>query len=224
MGSFIAYYRVSTQRQGASGLGLEAQKNAVLSFLNNQALLAEFTDVETGKNDFRQELLKAIELAKQSNSTLVIAKLDRLSRNLTFISTLMDTKVRFICCDMPDANELTISIFGALAQWERQRIADRTRLALHELKKRGVKLGTPENFTDKVRKMGVKKIIQIAESNPNNQKAKKVINLLHKNGKSLREIAIELNEAGFKTSRGGCFAPEQVRRLLVIRLEKSKAD
>lgn len=214
MGGFIAYYRVSTQRQGASGLGLEAQKNAVLSFLNNQTLLAEYTDVETGKNDFRPELLKAIELAKQSNATLVIAKLDRLSRNLTFISTLMDTKVRFICCDMPDANELTISIFGALAQWERQRIADRTRLALQELKKRGVKLGTPQNFTDKVRNMGVKKIIQMAESNPNNQKAKKVINLLHKNGKSLREIAIELNEAGFKTSRGGYFAPEQVRRLI----------
>lgn len=218
MGGFIAYYRVSTQRQGASGLGLEAQKNTVLSFLNNQAPLAEFTDVETGKNDFRPELLKAIELAKQSNATLVIAKLDRLSRNLTFISTLMDTKVRFICCDMPDANELTISIFGALAQWERQRIADRTRLALQELKKRGVKLGTPENFTDKVRKMGVRKIKEIAISNPNNQKAKKVINLLHKNGKSLREIAIELNEAGFKTSRGGCFAPEQVRRLIKVNI------
>lgn len=214
MGSFIAYYRVSTQRQGASGLGLEAQKNAVLSFLGARALLAEYTDVETGKNDFRPELLKAIDLAKQSNATLVIAKLDRLSRNLTFISTLMDTKVRFICCDMPDANELTISIFGALAQWERQRIAERTRLALQALKKRGVKLGRPENFTDSVRVMGLKKIKEIAESNPNNQKAKKVISLLHKNGKSLREIASELNDAGFKTSRGGNFAPEQVRRLL----------
>ncbi|OSZ82916.1 hypothetical protein CAP35_06550 [Chitinophagaceae bacterium IBVUCB1] len=214
MGSFIAYYRVSTQRQGASGLGLEAQKNAVLSFLGARALLAEYTDVETGKNDFRPELLKAIDLAKQSNATLVIAKLDRLSRNLTFISTLMDTKVRFICCDMPDANELTISIFGALAQWERQRIAERTRIALQALKKRGVKLGRPENFTDSVRVMGHKKIKEIAESNPNNQKAKKVISLLHKNGKSLREIASELNDAGFKTSRGGIFAPEQVRRLI----------
>lgn len=214
MGSFIAYYRVSTQRQGASGLGLEAQKNAVISFLGARTLLAEYTDVETGKNDFRPELLKAIDLAKQSNATLLIAKLDRLSRNLTFISTLMDTKVRFICCDMPDANELTISIFGALAQWERQRIAERTRLALQALKKRGVKLGRPENFTDSVRVMGVKKIKEIAESNPNNQKAKKVISLLHKNGKSLREIAFELNDAGFKTSRGGNFAPEQVRRLI----------
>lgn len=214
MEGFIAYFRVSTSRQGNSGLGLEAQKNAVLSFLGSKLLLAEFTDVETGKNDFRPELLKAIELAKQTNSTLVIAKLDRLSRNLTFISTLMDTKVKFICCDMPDANELTISIFGALAQWERQRIADRTRSALQALKARGIRLGTPANFTDKVKEMGPAKLKQIAQSNPNNQKASKVINLLHKNGKSLREIAIELNEAGFRTSRGSNFRPEQVRRLI----------
>jgi DNA invertase Pin-like site-specific DNA recombinase len=214
MEGFIAYFRVSTSRQGNSGLGLEAQKAAVLSFLNNKPLLAEFTDIETGKNDFRPELLKAIELAKQMNSTLVIAKLDRLSRNLTFISTLMDTKVKFICCDMPDANELTISIFGALAQWERQRIADRTRSALTALKARGKQLGTPENFTEQARKLGTIKLQQIAQSNPNNQKARKVINLLHKNGKSLREIAIELNEAGFKTSRGSNFRPEQVRRLI----------
>ena len=116
MEAFIAYYRVSTQRQGLSGLGLEAQKNAVLSFLHNRDLVSEFTDIETGKNDNRPELLKAIDLAKRTNSTLLIAKLDRLSRNLTFISTLMDAKVRFICADMPDANELTIHIFAALAQ------------------------------------------------------------------------------------------------------------
>ena len=214
MEGFIAYFRVSTSRQGNSGLGLEAQKAAVLSFLNNKPLLAEFTDIETGKNDFRPELIKAIDIAKQTNSTLEIAKLDRLSRNLTFISTLMDTKVKFICCDMPDANELTISIFGALAQWERQRIADRTRSALTALKARGKKLGTPENFTEQARKLGTIKLQQIAQSNPNNQKARKVVNLLHKNGKSLREIAIELNEAGFKTSRGSNFGPEQVRRLI----------
>src|ERR1700744_180593 len=116
MEQFIAYFRVSTQRQGQSGLGLEAQKSAVLSFLNNRTLVAEYTDIETGKNDNRPQLLKAIELAKQTNSILLIAKLDRLSRNLTFVSTLMDTKVKFICCDMPDANEITIHIFGDLAQ------------------------------------------------------------------------------------------------------------
>ena len=214
MEAFIAYYRVSTQRQGLSGLGLEAQKSSVLSFLNNRTILAEFTDVETGKNDNRPQLLKAIELAKQTNSTLLIAKLDRLSRNLTFVSTLMDTKVKFICSDMPDANELTIHIFAALAQWERKRISERTKGAMTQLKNRGVKLGTPENFTLEARQMGPIKIKQIANSNPNNQKAKKVINLLSKNGKSLREIVIELNDAGFKTARGNQFGPEQVRRLI----------
>ena len=214
MEQFISYYRVSTSRQGSSGLGLEGQKSAVLSYLNNRPLLAEFTDVETGKNDNRPQLLKAIDLAKQSNSILVIAKLDRLSRNLTFISTLMDAKIKFLCCDMPDANELTIHIFAALAQWERVRIADRTRTALQALKARGKKLGKPENFTEEVRKMGPVRLKQIAAENPNNQKAKKVINLLNRNGRNLREIAIELNEAGFRTSRGNQFGPEQVRRLI----------
>jgi len=182
--------------------------------LNNRTLVAEFTDIETGKNDNRPQLLKAIEMAKQTGSTLLIAKLDRLSRNLTFISTLMDTKVPFVCCDMPDANELTISIFGALAQWERVRIGDRTRSALQALKARGKKLGSPENFTQAVRQMGPLKMTEKANLNSNNQKAKKVINLLSKNGKSLREIAVELNEAGFKTSKGNQFGPEQVRRLI----------
>ncbi len=214
MEQFISYKRVSTSRQGASGLGLEAQEAAVLSFLNNRPLLAEFTDIETGKNDNRPELLKAIELAKQTNSILLIAKLDRLSRNLTFVSTLMDTKVKFICADMPDANELTIHIFGALAQWERKRIGERTKAALEQLTLKGKKLGTPANFTNEVRSLGPQKMKEKANNNPNNQKAKKLINLLSKNGKSLREIAFELNEAGFKTSKGCQFGREQVRRLI----------
>ncbi len=214
MGGFVAYYRVSTSRQGSSGLGLEGQRAAVLSYVHNRVLIAEFTDIETGKNDNRPELRKAIETAKETNSTLVIAKLDRLSRNLTFISTLMDAKIKFVCTDMPDANELTIHIFAALAQWERVRIADRTRSALTALKARGVRLGKPENFTEDARKMGPEKMKQVADSNPNNQKARKVINLLNKDGKTLREIAIELNDAGFRTSKGKQFRPEQVRRLI----------
>lgn len=214
MEGFVAYYRVSTSRQGSSGLGLEGQRTAVLSYVHNRCLIAEFTDIETGKNDNRPELRKAIETAKETNSTLVIAKLDRLSRNVAFISTLMDAKIKFVCTDMPDANELTIHIFAALAQWERVRIGERTRAALAALKARGKRLGKPENFTEGVRKMGPEKMKQIADNNPNNLKAKKVINLLHDNGKTLREIAFELNEAGFKTSKGHNFGPEQVRRLL----------
>jgi len=96
--SFIGYYRVSTQKQGVSGLGLDSQKSAVHSFIGNRSLIAEFKDIESGKNDFRPELLKAIQKTKETGSTLVIAKLDRLSRNLNFITLLQNEKVKFVCC------------------------------------------------------------------------------------------------------------------------------
>lgn len=211
---YIAYYRVSTTRQGASGLGLEAQKIAVMSYVRNSDLIAQYTDIESGKNDSRPELLKAIQRAKDEQATLVIAKLDRLSRNLSFITTLMDSKVNFICCDMPDANPLTLHIIGALAQWERERISERTKAALDALKSRGVKLGSPVGFTSDNQKKGTIKRKEIALSNPNNIKAKKLIELLSKSGKSLRAITDELNEAGFVTSRGCKFQPETVRRLI----------
>ena len=212
--SFIAYYRVSTQRQGVSGLGLEAQRSSVLSYINGRTLLGEYKDIESGKCDLRPQLLKAIQKSKENNSILVIAKLDRLSRSLSFINLLQKEKVKFVCCDIPDANELTINIFGSLAQWEREKISTRVIEALTELKKRGVKLGNPDNFNNESRKLGSKKMIEKAKMNSNNIKAKKVIHLLHKNGMTLREITNELNNSGFQTSKGLAFHPEQVRRLL----------
>jgi DNA invertase Pin-like site-specific DNA recombinase len=212
--SFIAYYRVSTQRQGVSGLGLEAQRSSVLSYINGRTLLGEYKDIESGKCDLRPQLLKAIQKSKENNSILVIAKLDRLSRSLSFINLLQKEKVKFVCCDIPDANELTINIFGSLAQWEREKISTRVIEALTELKKRGVKLGNPDNFNNESRKLGSKKMIEKAKMNSNNIKAKKVIHLLHKNGMTLREITNELNNSGFQTSKGLAFHPEQVRRLI----------
>ncbi len=212
--SFIGYYRVSTQKQGVSGLGLDAQRSSVLSFIGDRSLLGEFKDIESGKNDYRPELLKAIEMTKETNSTLVIAKLDRLSRNLNFITLLQREKVKFVCCDLPDANELTIHIIGAMAQNERERISQRSKDALSQLKKRGVQLGCPANLTNEARKKGSLKMKEKATLNPNNIKAKKIILLLKENGMTLREITKELNESGFKTSTNGLFQPEQVRRLL----------
>ena len=212
--SFIGYYRVSTQKQGVSGLGLDAQRNSVLSFIGDRSLLGEFKDIESGKNDYRPELLKAIEMTKETNSTLVIAKLDRLSRNLNFITLLQREKVKFVCCDLPDANELTIHIIGAMAQNERERISQRTKDALFQLKKRGVQLGNPMNLTKKARIKGSMRMKEKSAMNPNNIKAKKVIQLLKENGMTLREITNELNQSGFKTSTNGLFQPEQVRRLL----------
>jgi len=212
--SFIGYYRVSTQKQGVSGLGLDSQKSAVHSFIGNRSLIAEFKDIESGKNDNRPELLKAIQKTKETGSTLVIAKLDRLSRNLNFITLLQNEKVKFVCCDLPDANELTINIIGAMAQSERKLISERTKSALGQLKKRGVKLGSPENLTNEARLKGAMKMIEKSIKNDNNIKARKVIHLLKSNGMTLREIANELNESGFKTAKGLSFQPEQVRRLL----------
>lgn len=213
---FVAYYRVSTQRQGASGLGLDAQKLAVNSFLKNDSLLSEFTDIESGKNNKRPQLMAALELCKKKDATLVIAKLDRLSRNLTFISMLMDNKVKFVCCDMPDANEMTIHIFGALAQWERKKISERTTDALAALKRRGVKLGNPQNLTDTARQSGLNAIKEKANSNQNNKQAALVIGLLKSKDQAitLTAIASYLNDAGMCTSTGSQFKPEQVRRLL----------
>ena len=141
----IVYQRVSTQQQGRSGLGLDAQRQAINAFLaQRQATeLASFTEVESGKGNARPELQKALALAKVTGAILVIAKLDRLSRNAAFLLTLQDSGVRFVAADMPEANELTIGIMALVAQQEREAISKRTREALQAAKARGRKLGNP---------------------------------------------------------------------------------
>jgi DNA invertase Pin-like site-specific DNA recombinase len=211
MTNYISYYRVSTQKQGETELGLEAQKSSVKAFLSKQdSLIAEYQEVESGKKNNRLELLKAIEHCKTTKSTLLIAKLDRLSRNVQFIYTLRDSNVNFICCDMPDANSVTIGILAVLAQEERERTSDRTKKALEELRKKGVKLGTPENLTPEARQKGTLKVIQNAANNPNNKKATAMIVLLRKEKLSYRKIAAKLNADGFKTRRGKEFSASQV--------------
>lgn len=214
MENYIAYYRVSTQKQGKSGLGLDAQKSAVRNFLNvNDKLLAEFTDIESGKNNERPKLLQAISEAKQQNATLLIAKLDRLSRNAAFIFTLRDTHVKFTCTDMPMANSLTIGIMAVMAQDERERISQRTKAALAELKKRGKKLGTPENLNKEAIEKGLRIRKQNALLNGNNKKATAMIIALRKQGKSFYQITKELNENGFKTRGNNDFQQNQVQIL-----------
>lgn len=145
MGNFVAYYRVSTQRQGASGLGLGAQKTAVQSFVLGVRgqLIGEFEEVESGALKTRPKLNQAIQLAATRKATLVIAKLDRLARNVHFISRLMESGVEFIAADLPHANKLTIHIIAAVAEYEREMIGKRTKAALAQAKARGVQLGNP---------------------------------------------------------------------------------
>jgi DNA invertase Pin-like site-specific DNA recombinase len=211
MEKYIAYYRVSTQKQGNSGLGIEAQKSAVNNFLNSDdELIDELTDIESGKKNDRPNLLKAIELCKRHEAILLIAKLDRLSRNATFIFTLKDSQVKFKCTDMPDANSVTIGIMAVLAQDERERTSQRTKDALAELKRQGKKLGTPLNLNLAAREKGLQKRQLNASEDENNKKATALIMALHSQGKTFYKITKELNASGFKTRRNKEFQQKQV--------------
>ncbi len=214
MTRYIAYYRVSTQKQGISGLGLEAQRSDVSKFISKGGkLVAEYQDIESGKKNDRPHLIKAIEECKKQNAILLIAKLDRLSRNASFIFMLKDTKVDFVCCDMPNANTVTIGIMAVLAQDERERISHRTKSALAELKKNGKKLGTPENLTETARINSLQVRQQNAFKDENNRKAGALIIAFRKEGKSFYQITKEINELGFKTRTGKIFQQNQVQIL-----------
>lgn len=212
---YITYYRVSTQKQGQSGLGLQAQKEAVRKHLNGKPILFEFTDVESGtkKGNDRPNLKLAIDYSKRTGATLVIAKLDRLARNVRFITSILESGFEFIACDMPQANKFTIHIFSALAEQEAEMISHRTKQALAELKKNGVKLGKPENLSNDAREKGKSKRINNASDNENNRKAGALIVSMVKEGKSLHHITKVLNQLGFKTRRECNFTIMQVKRL-----------
>ncbi len=200
-GKFVAYYRVSTARQGTSGLGLEAQQETVRNYLNggNWELLAEFTEVETGKGsnalEKRPKLKEAICFAKKHHAKLIIAKLDRLARNVAFVSALMESKVPFVCADMPEANELTLHIMAAMAQYEAKRISERTKDALQAAKRRGVKLGKVENLS-KGNKDREAKAKDFAD------KLKETFSGFRAEGLSQRQMVERLNQIGVKTSAG----------------------
>ncbi|GAB3901942.1 recombinase family protein [Spirosoma agri] len=215
---YVAYYRVSTRAQGDSGLGLEAQRYSVANYVKG-VIVAEYTEVESGKNNQRVQLAAAIDRAKKEGAVLVIAKLDRLSRNASFIFTLRDSGVNFQCVDMPDANTLTIGIFATLAQHERELISSRTKAALQAKIAQGATLGKPENLTPAAQAKGVAGNALRAANNENNRRASSMATMMHKNGKNYTQIADELNRAGFRTSMGCQFQATQVMRLLKRKVE-----
>jgi DNA invertase Pin-like site-specific DNA recombinase len=210
---YVAYYRVSTRAQGDSGLGLEAQRSAVAHFVKG-AIVAEYTEIESGKKNQRVQLAAAIDRAKKESAILVIAKLDRLSRNASFIFTLRDSGVNFQCVDMPDANTLTIGIFATLAQHERELISSRTKAALQAKIAQGAQLGKPENLTAQAQAKGVAGNVKRAAENENNRRATSMAAMMHRTGKNYSQIASELNRAGFRTAMGCTFQATQVMRLL----------
>jgi len=214
MKKYIAYYRVSTQKQGISGLGLDAQRTDVNRFISRGGeLVAEYQDIESGKKNNRPSLINAINEAKKQGATLLIAKLDRLSRNASFILTLRDSRVDFVCCDMPDANSLTIGIMAILAQDEREKTSQRTKAALAELKRQGKKLGSPDNLTEQARANSLEVRQRNARENESNRQAGALIVSFRKEGKSFYQITKELNNLGFKTRMGKIFQQNQIQIL-----------
>lgn len=224
----IAYYRVSTQKQGQSGLGLDAQRSIVERYAESVGgeIVCSYREVESGRKSARPELMKAISHARHVGGTLVIAKLDRLARNVAFTATLMDSGLKFVACDVPHANEMTIHILAALAQQEAKLISERTKAALAELKKRGVKLGgarkghwdNPESR--RRRDEGLRKARELAKVSRSERAVGSLsflmplIRELRGEGRSLREIARRLNEEGMTTRRGKEWSAVAVLRAL----------
>jgi len=217
-GNFISYLRVSTKQQGRSGLGIEAQRETVTQFLNggDWKLLGEYVEVESGKKADRPKLQAALDRCKLTGATLVIAKLDRLSRDAHFLLGMQRSGVHFVCADMPDANSLTVGIMALVAQQEREMISQRTKAALAAAKARGVTLGCP-NGARHLRQFGNELGVKAIKSNADAraESLRTTVQDIQRGGViSLAGIAHELNAQQIKTARGGKWHPSSIRRLL----------
>ena len=221
-GKFVSYLRVSTARQGISGLGLEAQRAAVAGYLNggNWSLVREVVEIESGKRNDRPAIAEAIRLCRVHRATLVIAKLDRLARNVHFISGLMEAGVKFVAVDMPEANEMMVGIMAVFAQHEAKAISARTKAALAAAKARGVVLGGIRGDVSRMAEMAVKgskagvaaRIAKASSRRENILPA--VIEIQASGATTLRAIAAELNTRGIETPRGGKWSAIQVQRVI----------
>lgn len=214
---FIAYYRVSTARQGRSGLGLAAQRAAVLGYLNGGSwtLVEEFTEVESGKRSDRPQLAAALAACRLHRATLVIAKLDRLARNVAFVSTLMESGIEFTAADFPQANRLTVHILAAVAEHEAKAISDRTKSALAAAKARGVTLGGYRGRSGTSADLERARAVRTAAANQRAADLTGTITALRNAGvTSQGAIAEGLNARGITAPRGGAWSAVQVRRVL----------
>ena len=213
----VAYRRVSTSEQGRSGLGLEAQEAAVAAHVASTGceLIATYIEVESGRRSDRTELRRAIAHAKRAKATLVIAKLDRLSRNVAFIANLMESGVEFVACDNPQANRLTVHILAAVAEQEARMISERTKAALAAYKARGGRLGT-NNLTRAGMLRGAARAAEIHRAAKVDAYAYllPIAAPMRSEGLSYRMIAKRLNEAGFETRRNRAWNAAQVQRML----------
>lgn len=219
MKKFVSYLRVSTAKQGHSGLGVEAQKAAIDNYLNGGewTITDEFIEIESGKNNDRPMLQEALKTCRMKGATLVIAKLDRLSRDAHFLLGLQKAGVEFTCADMPDANQMTVGIMALVAQQEREAISKRTKEALAAAKARGQKLGKPENFTDEHRAKGRAVAAQAIKTKAQEfatEVCTSYITPYQEEGLSLNKIAARLNDEGVLTARKGTWTARAVKNAL----------
>lgn len=225
MPNVIAYYRVSTKRQGASGLGLEGQLAAVEQYAASTGgkIVASYKEIESGKRSDRPELAKALAHARRSKATLVVAKLDRLARNVAFLSALMESKVEFVACDNQHASRFTVHILAAVAEHEARQISERTITALKASKARGTLLGSAREGhwegREHLRAKGQRKAVEVAAESHRRSADEAYADLLpiiremQTAGASLRTIAAKLNDEGHTTRRGKPWNASQVMRV-----------
>ena len=214
---YVSYLRVSTQKQGYSGLGLEAQREIIQNHLYETTPITEFIEVESGRKKDRPKLKEALELCRKTGSTLIVAKLDRLARNVCFLSSLLESDVEIVFCDFPQANKMVLHILSAISQYEAELTASRTKSALQAKKARGCKLGNPEHLLGKHNQAIQNSIMTCkskADNNPNNKRAVAMLRTLVKEEHSLKEMADILNREGFVTSKGACFSKATVYKLI----------
>lgn len=210
---YVTYKRVSTDKQGRSGLGMEAQERDIKLYLSNYAegaeVVAEFVEVQSGAKENREELTKALDLCRKTGATLLVSKLDRLSRKVSFIATLMeDRKLSFKVASMPYADKFQLHIYAALAEQERDFISKRTKAAMAEAKKRGKVFGGRRPEADK-RHAAVR-----AEADRHAETVASVAGPMREAGRTLQEVADRLNALGIPTARGGNWHPSTVMRVM----------
>jgi DNA invertase Pin-like site-specific DNA recombinase len=214
MTRFIAYYRVSTQQQGRSGLGLEAQRVAVSRYLgsDSEELFGEFTEVETGKGsnalDRRPQLRAALEACRKHKATLLIAKLDRLARNVHFVSGLIESGTDFVAADMPNANKVMLQMHAVMSEWERDQISARTKAALAQARARGVALGVAG-----AKNLQAHRQARTLQAQANAARLSGVLKGFSLRGLTQREMVGELNEPQIPAPRGGTWALRQLQRV-----------